>query len=220
MRPLTALPAHCGRASRVACRNPFLKGWNQPLLPPLELVFRDTVMSKNDELRYGAPGKTAVHLRVDMQRMFAEGTEWKMPWLERVMPNLVSITSAHPEKTIFTRFIPARRPGEGVGMWRHYYERWESMTTDQLGPEMIGLVPDLAKFVPPARTFDKHVYSPWTGSDLHQQLRSADIDTVIITGGETDVRVLSTMLGAIDWGSASSSSPTPCAVRRMKLTTP
>jgi nicotinamidase-related amidase len=78
-------------------------------------------------------------------------------------------------------------------MWRHYYERW-------VGPEMIGLVPDLAKFVPPARTLDKHVYSPWTGSDLHLQLRNAGIDTVIITGGETDVCVLSTMVGAIDWG--------------------
>ena len=78
-------------------------------------------------------------------------------------------------------------------MWRHYYERW-------VGPEMIGLVPDLAKFVPPARRFDKHVYSPWTGSDLHLQLRNSGIDTVIITGGETDVCVLSTMLGAIDWG--------------------
>jgi nicotinamidase-related amidase len=65
---------------------------------------------------------------------------------------------------------------------------------------MIGLVPDLAKFVPPARTYDKHVYSPWTGTDLHQQLRGAGIDTVIITGGETDVCVLATMLGAIDWG--------------------
>jgi len=51
-----------------------------------------------------------------------------------------------------------------------------------------------------ARTFDKHVYSPWTGTDLHQQLNSAGIDTVIITGGETDVCVLATMLGAIDWG--------------------
>ena len=130
-------------------------------------------MSKNDELRYGAPGETAVHLCVDMQRMFAEGTEWKMPWLERVLPNIVSITSAHPERTIFTRFIPARKPGQGVGMWRHYYERWGSMTIDQLGPEMIGLVPELARFVPPARIFDKHVYSPWTGSDLHQQLRGA-----------------------------------------------
>jgi len=64
-----------------------------------------------------------VHLCVDMQRMFAESTEWKMPWLERVLPNIVSITSVHPERTIFTRFIPARKPGHGVGMWRHYYEK-------------------------------------------------------------------------------------------------
>jgi nicotinamidase-related amidase len=70
----------------------------------------------------------------------------------------------------------------------------------RLGPEMIGLVPDLAKYVPPARTFDKHVYSPRTGTDLHQQLRNAGIDTVIITGGETDECVLATVLGAIDWG--------------------
>ena len=85
-------------------------------------------------------------------------------------------------------------------MWGRYYERWGSMTIEQLGPEMVGLVPHLAAFVPPARTFDKHVYSPWTGSDLHQQLRGAGIDTVIITGGETDVCVMATVLGAIDWG--------------------
>ena len=60
--------------------------------------------------------------------------------------------------------------------------------------------PNWRSYVPPARIFDKHVYSPWTGSDLHLQLRSAGIDTVIITGGETDVCVLATMLGAIDWG--------------------
>ena len=94
-------------------------------------------MPKNDELRYGPPGETAVHLCVDMQRMFAEGTDWKMPWLERVLPNIVSITSTHPERTIFTRFIPVQKPGQGVGMWRHYYERWDPMTIDQLGPEMI-----------------------------------------------------------------------------------
>ena len=74
------------------------------------------------------------------------------------------------------------------------------MTIDQLGSDMIGLVPDLAKYVPLARLLDKHVYSPWTGSDLHQQLRSAGIDTIIITGGETDICVMATMLGAIDWG--------------------
>jgi nicotinamidase-related amidase len=161
---------------------------------------RDEAMAKEDLLRYGAPGDSAVHICVDMQRMFAESTEWKMPWAERVLPNILAITSAHPEKTIFTRFIPARKPGQGAGMWRHYYERWSAMTIEQLGPEMVGLIPELASFVPPARTYDKHVYSPWTGSDLHQQLRSARIDTLILTGGETDVCVLATMLGAIDWG--------------------
>src|SRR3954447_642771 len=162
--------------------------------------FRGRAMSKRDELRHGAPGETAVHLCVDMQRMFAELTEWQMPRLERVLPNIVSIKSALPERTIFTRFVPAQKPGQGMGMGRHYYKRWGAMTIDQLGPDMIGLVPDLAKFVPPARIFDKHVYSPWTGTDLHQQLRDAEINTVIITGGETDVCVLATMLGAIDWG--------------------
>lgn len=157
-------------------------------------------MAKEDLLRYGAPGDSAVHICVDMQRMFAESTEWKMPWAERVLPNILAITSAHPEKTIFTRFIPARKPGQGAGMWRHYYERWSALTIERLGPEMVGLIPELASFVPPARIYDKHVYSPWTGSDLHQQLRSAGIDTLILTGGETDVCVLATMLGAIDWG--------------------
>jgi nicotinamidase-related amidase len=157
-------------------------------------------MPKNNQLRYGAPGKTAIHLCVDMQRMFAERTEWKMPWLERVLPNIVSITSVCPKQTMFTRFIPAGQPGDGVGMWRHYYRRWSSMTVEHLGSEMVELVPDLAKFAPPARIFDKHVYSPWTGSDLHRLLRGDGIDTVIITGGETDVCVLSTMLGAVDWG--------------------
>lgn len=157
-------------------------------------------MSKSDTLRYGPPGGNAVHLCVDMQRIFAEDTEWNVPWLERILPNIVAITSAHSQRTIFTRFIPAQKPGQGVGMWGHYYERWASMTIDQIGPDMVELVPDLAAFVPPARVFDKFVYSPWIGSDLRQKLRSADIDTLIITGGETDVCVLSTMLGAIDWG--------------------
>jgi len=157
-------------------------------------------MSKHDELRYGPPGSDAVHICVDMQRMFAEVTDWKMPWLPRILPNIVEVTASHPDRTIFTRFIPAGKRGDGVGMWRRYYERWSSMTIAELGPAMVDLVPDLARFIPPARTLDKHVYSPWIGSDLHAQLRSAGVDTVIVTGGETDVCVLATVLGAVDWG--------------------
>ena len=46
----------------------------------------------------------------------------------------------------------------------------------------------------------KERYSPWTGSDLHEQLCAARVDTIIVTGGETDVCVLATVLGAVDWG--------------------
>ena len=170
------------------------------MLAPLELGLEDRAMSKSDELRHGAAGETAVHLCVDMQRMFAEATEWQMPWLERVLPkHRFDYVSPLRKNDLYANHP---RPETGPGR-RHVaalLRRWRSMTIDELGPEMIGLVPDLAKFVPPARTLDKHVYSPWTGNDLHLQLRNAGIDTVIITGGETDVCVLSTMLGAIDWG--------------------
>ena len=67
--------------------------------------------------------------------MFAEATDWKMPWLPRALPNILAATAARPEKTLFTRFIPARKPGQGACTWRHYYERWGSMTIDIIGPD-------------------------------------------------------------------------------------
>jgi len=65
---------------------------------------------------------------------------------------------------------------------------------------MIDLVPELTKFALPARIFDKHVYSPWIGTALHELFRNASVDTVVVSGGETDVCVLATVMGAIDWG--------------------
>jgi nicotinamidase-related amidase len=135
-----------------------------------------------------------------MQRLHLHDTPWKMSWMERVLPNIVELTSSHPERTIFTRFIPAKRAGEGTGMWRRYYERWSNMTIAALGPEMVDLVPQLSCFVPPARLFDKFAYSPWIGTDLHEHLQNEGVDTVVISGGETDVCVLATVLGSVDWG--------------------
>jgi nicotinamidase-related amidase len=118
----------------------------------------------------------------------------------RVDPRNVKLVSPHPERTLFTRFVAAQKPGQGVGMWRRYYERWGSMTIEKLGSEMIDLVPELAAFTPPGRIFDKYVYSPWMGTNLHEQLRRGGTDAVVISGGETDVCVLATVMGAVDWG--------------------
>jgi nicotinamidase-related amidase len=110
-------------------------------------------MSKQNELRHGALSGGSVHFCIDMQRMYLEDTPWKMPWMEKVLPQIISITSVHPERTIFTRFIPAKKAGDGVGMWRRYYERWSTMTTEELGQDMVELVPTLGQFVPPGRIF-------------------------------------------------------------------
>ncbi len=65
---------------------------------------------------------------------------------------------------------------------------------------MQDLVPELRLFALPAAIFDKHVYSPWMETKLHGWLRERRINTLVITGGETDVCVLAAVMGAIDLG--------------------
>lgn len=73
------------------------------------------------------------------------------------------------------------------------------MTRTRLDPELIDLVPDLSRFVPPGSIEDKSVMSAWHGS-LHVRLQSAGVDALIVTGAETEVCVLATVMGAIDLG--------------------
>ncbi len=131
-------------------------------------------MAPQSTLRDEPLSETTVHLCVDVQRLFGPGTEWALPWLERVVPSLVQLCEMGPERTIFTRFIPARRPGQGQGTWRRYYTRWASMTLEEIGDEMVELLPELAAFV-----IDKPVYSPW----LHRRLRERRCDTLVVSGG-------------------------------------
>jgi nicotinamidase-related amidase len=151
-------------------------------------------------LRFGPLGDNALHLCVDMQNMFAEETEWHTPWMKRVLPNVERLVRHDPFRTTFTRFIPAQSAEVAQGAWRPYYEHWHSMTLDELDPAMVDLVPSLAGFVPPATLFDKTTYGPWNDGALDALLRRRGIDTLVVTGGETDVCVLGTVLGAVDRG--------------------
>ena len=151
-------------------------------------------------LRHGPLGPTAAHLCIDMQTVFAERTDWHLPWLQRVLPAVLRLARAHSERTIFTRFVPPERPEEMPGTWRRYYRRWRQMTLERLDPAMVELVPELAALVPPATVIDKRVYSPFVERALREHLRARGIDTLIVTGAETDVCVLATVLGAVDHG--------------------
>lgn len=151
-------------------------------------------------IRFGAIPANAVHLCVDMQRLFAEDTAWRTPWMPRVLPVVVRLCERKGDRTCFTRFIPARSAEDGRGAWRRYWERWPSMTLDQLGEDRVALVPELEVFVPPAQVLDKAVYSPWIATDLAASLGRAEVDTLVVTGAETDMCVLATVLGAVDLG--------------------
>jgi nicotinamidase-related amidase len=155
---------------------------------------------EQDHLQHGPLTESCAHLCVDMQNLFAEGTEWQTPWMKRVLPVVERIARARPDRTVFTRFIPAERPGQGEGTWRRYWERWASMTLEALPPGAVDLMPPLAALVPPAEVIDKRAYSPWVEPGLHGRLRARGIDTLVITGVETDVCVLGAVLGAVDLG--------------------
>jgi nicotinamidase-related amidase len=154
----------------------------------------------NTGLVHGRLGPGCLHLCVDMQRLFASGYPWAVPWLERVVPVIETLCARHAERTLFTRFVPADRPGEGRGSWARYYRRWAEVTLEAIGSDAVRLVPALERFVPPARVLDKRVYAPWTEGRLDALLTGSGVDTLVITGGETDVCVLATALGGIDRG--------------------
>jgi nicotinamidase-related amidase len=140
------------------------------------------------------------HLCIDMQRMFNEETAWNVPWMASVSDQVEELAERFTAETVFTRFVPPRNASQMPGAWKTYYEKWEQMTLDHMPDELVDLVPRLRRFVPPARVFEKRTYSPWIDGRLHQALSRDGVDTLIITGGETDVCVLATVVGAIDLG--------------------
>ena len=145
-------------------------------------------------------GSSARHLCVDMQRLFSPEGPWATPWMTRVLPVVEALVERAPQRTIFTRFIPPQRADQVPGMWQAYYKKWHEVTRDKLDPALIELMPSLARFVPPATVVDKMVYSAFTHSDLAARLQADEVDTLIVTGSETDVCVLASVLGAVDRG--------------------
>ncbi|AMN44197.1 cysteine hydrolase family protein [Rhodoplanes sp. Z2-YC6860] len=141
-----------------------------------------------------------VHLCIDMQRLFGPGRPWATPWMERVLPRVADLVAARPAQTVFTRFIPPMAPDDMPGMWRRYYEKWHRVTRGEIDPHWLDLMEPLSRYAPPATTIDKTRYSAFAGSPLHAFLQRHSISCLVVTGSETDVCVLATVLSAVDFG--------------------
>jgi nicotinamidase-related amidase len=142
------------------------------------------------------PGAHAVHLCIDMQNLFAPGA----PWMEWVLPVAVALVEHDPARTIFTRFIPPQNKLSARGAWKAYYEKWECVTGEHLDPLMLELASPLWRYVPPANMIDRQTYSAFSNGQLSQLLDEHHVDTLVISGGETDVCVLASVLDAVDLG--------------------
>lgn len=151
-------------------------------------------------LRFGTIGKHAVHACIDMQRLFAEGTEWASPVVHAIEPKVRRIVARAPHLTLFTRFLTPERAEDARGQWRIYYRRWKSVLTSNIDSDLLDLLPPLRPFVPPARVIDKYVHSAFEAPEFQRALDELDADTIIFTGVETDVCVLATALTAVDRG--------------------
>jgi nicotinamidase-related amidase len=157
-------------------------------------------MASDSRLRFGPLSANTIHLCVDMQRLFGAGAPWCSAWTERTLPLVFELARRSAERTVFTRFIPPRRAEDRPGMWRNYYRRWECVTREKLAPELLELFPALAALVPPATVIDKTTYSPFVGPALPAFLQEREVDGLVISGAETDVCILATVLGAVDHG--------------------
>ncbi|UAX98160.1 cysteine hydrolase (plasmid) [Ensifer adhaerens] len=120
--------------------------------------------------------------------------------MSRIADQVTAVSARFPERTIFTRFQPPPSADQMPGMWRSYYEKWPMMTAARMDPGLIDLIYPLQSLVPPARILNKRTYSPWITGRLERALALEKVETVVVTGGETDVCVMATVLGAIDLG--------------------
>jgi nicotinamidase-related amidase len=146
------------------------------------------------------PTRRTVHLCIDMQGLFAPNGPWPTPWMETVLPNIVRIVEHAAERTVYTRFIPPQVAEDTRGTWRNYYRLHADAIREKLNPAALQLLAPLAAHAPPAIVIDKPVYSAFLGSDLRQALMTRGADGIVITGAETDVCVLATVLDAVDLG--------------------
>ena len=144
--------------------------------------------------------KNTLHLVIDMQRLFAEETEWHTPAIAVILPNVLKLSRARPSDTLFARFVVPQNADAAKGMWKTYYRRWSSVTLDAIDPAMLGLVAPLVAIADDRSIVDKETYSIFGSKGFSERLQTAGIDTLILSGVETDVCVYASVLDAVDAG--------------------
>ena len=142
----------------------------------------------------------AMHVVIDMQRLFADHPDWAVKDIGRIRAEVSRLAEKKPGRTFWTRFVPAESVAAAPGSWRRYYEQWPRATLEGGGRDYVDLLPEHRLLAGKAAVFDKPGFSAFTNYGFVVALRAAEIDTLILSGVETDVCVWATALDAVDAG--------------------
>ena len=142
----------------------------------------------------------AVNLVIDMQRVFAEDTAWRIDDFASIVRPVSRLAAHCPARTLFTSFRTPDTPEAAHGHWSTYYRRWSMVTLAQMDSAMLDLIPALRAFQAPDRVIGKRGYSAFEGAALETALERLGAEDLIVCGVETDVCVLATIFSAIDRG--------------------
>lgn len=139
------------------------------------------------------------HIVVDMQEVFATNPQWGFAGIYEIVPAIARLAAAKPQQTLWTRFISAHSAEAAVGAWAALYRMWPGATL-AAGAQM-DILPDLLPLVADSsHVFDKPTYSSFHSQALITELQRRQADTLILSGVETDVCVLATLMEAVDRG--------------------
>lgn len=142
----------------------------------------------------------AMHVVIDMQHLFAEHPDWAVQDIGRIRKEVTWLAEHKPGRTFWTRFIPAQNAEAAKGSWQKYYEAWPTATLDGGGAALVDLLPEHRTLAGKAQIFDKDTFSAFGNEKFASALTAAGIDTLILSGVETEVCVWATALDAIDAG--------------------
>jgi nicotinamidase-related amidase len=118
--------------------------------------------------------------------------------MERVLPAIVDYSPVYRTNGIHALYQAARCGGPAGQMAPLFYQM-EMCDPKPVGGRATRTIPALRRFALPATVIEKRGYSAFAQSDLSSFLQEKNVSTVILTGAETDVCVLSTVLERRSW---------------------
>jgi nicotinamidase-related amidase len=142
----------------------------------------------------------AVHVVVDMQRLFAEDTGWGVPTIESVLPNILRLVDHRPGRALYPRFVTPKNAESADGNWKAFYRRWPQVMQDKLSPALFDLMAPLAAKAPAEAQIDKPGFSAFSTLDFAKALARLKAGPLVLSGVETDACVLATAFDAVDRG--------------------